>query len=233
VGALALGTAGITGALGFGLLGGSASAQSTVTPSTAASTATTAPKAAKGGLGALTDAQKACLTSKGVTLPTPGQRGPGRGGRAGSGTTASTPTTKAATTATTKPAASAGTSRAALDAAAKACGITVPVGGHGHDGGRGPGGPGKGLVLTDAQKTCLASKGFTVGAPTASTTPTTKPASGTTDRRAAFDAAAKACGITLPAGGPGHDGGGRRGAGTGGTGTSGSSTATAKSTVRA
>jgi hypothetical protein len=79
--------------------------------------------------------------------------------------------------------------RAAHQAAAKACGITLPA----HPGG--PGGPHNRPQLTDAQKTCLAEHG--VKKPV-------KPANGerlarpTDAQRAAFRAAAKDCGIKVP-----------------------------------
>lgn len=68
--------------------------------------------------------------------------------------------------------------------------------------GRGPGGPGKGgPQLTDTEKACLTGKGVTLPAKpdksTASST-NTKPAPPTAEQKAAFETAAKACGITLP-----------------------------------
>ncbi len=84
--------------------------------------------------------------------------------------------------------------RAAFHAAAEACGITFPA--------RGPR-----FQLSDTLKQCLAGKGVTLPA---------RPANGerptplTSDQRAAFHAAAEACGITFPARG-------RLGQGQGGT----------------
>jgi hypothetical protein len=107
----------------------------------------------------LTDAQKACLTQHGATLPTPPADGQPR-----------VPLTDA--------------QRQALQAAAKACGLQL-----GRHGGRPK------PALTTAQRDCLSQHGVT---------PPTKPATGqrpprlTDAQRQAFQAAAKACGITLP-----------------------------------
>ena len=109
---------------------------------------------------ALTDAQKQCLASHGVTFPTGGQH--------------LTPEQRQ-------------TFRQQLQAAAQACGITFPS--------RPFAGPRRGLGLTDAQKQCLTSHGITL--PTRATRRNLTP-----EQRQALhqqlEAAAKACGITLP-----------------------------------
>ena len=103
----------------------------------------------------LTDAQKACLTQHGVTLPAPGQKLSG-------------PPTDA--------------QRAAFEAAAKACGLPTPPKGAMHR-----------IQLTDAQRTCLTQHGVTPP------TPGQKASGPPTDaQRAAFEAAAKACGLPTP-----------------------------------
>jgi len=79
--------------------------------------------------------------------------------------------------------------RAAHQAAAKACGITLPA----HPGG--PGGPGNRPKLTAAQQTCLADHGVKKPAAPANGE---RPARATDAQRAAFRAAAKACGIKVP-----------------------------------
>jgi hypothetical protein len=76
--------------------------------------------------------------------------------------------------------------RAAFRAAAEACGIPLRV--------RGPR-----LELSDAQKQCLADQGVALPARPANGERPTPP---TDEQRAAFRAAAEACGITLPAPGP-------------------------------
>lgn len=84
--------------------------------------------------------------------------------------------------------------RTAFEAAAESCGIELPAGG--------PGGPGhRGPQLTDEQRECIEGQGVE------------KPAKGerpTDEQRAAFEAAADACGIDLPDrptdGGAGQDG---------------------------
>lgn len=76
--------------------------------------------------------------------------------------------------------------RAAHQAAAKACGITLPA----H-----PGGPRNRPMLTEAQQTCLTEHGVTKPAAPANGE---RPARPTDAQRAAFRAAAKACGITVP-----------------------------------
>jgi hypothetical protein len=118
----------------------------------------------------LTDAQKQCLADQGVTLP---QR-PADGTRP-------TPLTDE--------------QRAALKAAAEACGLPVRV-----PGGPGFGGPrGDHPALTDAQKQCLADQGVTLPQRPADGTRPTPP---TDEQRAAFRAAAEACGLTPPAARP-------------------------------
>ena len=110
---------------------------------------------------ALTDTQKACLESHGVTKPA----------------------------ASTKPTAE---QRAAVEAAAQACGVTLPTP-------HGPGGPsgrlGNRPQLTDTQKACLEAQGVTKPAKPADGAKPTPP---TAAERATRQAAAAACGITLP-----------------------------------
>ena len=90
--------------------------------------------------------------------------------------------------------------RAAFRAAAEACGLPVP---QGHPG------MGPRPALTDEQRECLAAQGVTVPAPTADGT-RVRP---TDDQRAAFRAAAEACGLPLPTRGPGAPGATTTGAG--------------------
>ena len=73
--------------------------------------------------------------------------------------------------------------RAAFRAAAQACGITLPA--HGPR-----------LALSDAQKQCLTDQGVTLPARPVNGE---RPARPTDEQRAAFRAAAQACGIVLPA----------------------------------
>jgi hypothetical protein len=73
--------------------------------------------------------------------------------------------------------------RAAFRAAAQACGISLPA--HGPR-----------LGLSDAQKQCLTDQGVTLPVRPANGERPTPP---TDEQRAAFRAAAQACGITLPA----------------------------------
>ena len=122
--------------------------------------ATTAPDATARPHRQLTDTQKQCLAARDVTLPE----------RPADGTKPTPPTDD---------------QRAALKAAAEACGLPV----------RGPGlgGPGFGgrhgnfSQLTDEQKQCLADHRLALGQ---------KPAEGSHD---SFRAAAEACGLTIPA----------------------------------
>ena len=121
---------------------------------------------------ALTDAQKQCLADHGVTLPA----------------------RPAADSTGERPAPPTDDQRAAFRAAAVACGLTVPTG-------PGPGFAGPGgfrPALTDTQKQCLADQGVT---PPQRPTPGTgeRPTPPTAEQRAALQAAAAACGITLPA----------------------------------
>jgi hypothetical protein len=127
-----------------------------------ASSSSTAPDGTARPHPQLSDDQKQCLANQGVTLPQ----------RPADGTRPTPPTDE---------------QRAALEAAAEACGLPV----------RGPGGPGgfggpRGdhPALTDAQKQCLADHGVTLGQ---------RPADGS---REAFRAAAEACGLTPPAARP-------------------------------
>jgi hypothetical protein len=69
--------------------------------------------------------------------------------------------------------------RQAFEAAAKTCGVQPPTMHR--------------VRLTDAQKTCLSQHGITPPAPGSA-----KPAPPTAEQRAAFEAAAKTCGIQLP-----------------------------------
>ena len=113
------------------------------------------------GRPALTDAQRQCLADQGVTLP----------GRPADGTRPAPPTDE---------------QRAALRAAAEACGLPVPA--HGPR-----------PALTDAQRQCLADQGVTLpGRPADGT----RPAPPTDEERAALRAAAEACGLPVPAHGP-------------------------------
>jgi hypothetical protein len=91
--------------------------------------------------------------------------------------------------------------RAAHQAAAKACGITLPA----HPGGPGgPGGPRNRPKLTAAQQTCLADHGVKKPAAPANGE---RPARPTDAQRAAFRTAAKACGIKVPDKPPAGQGG--------------------------
>lgn len=181
----------------------------------AQTTTTSGSKAATGGTGrpsSLTVEQRACLTAKGF--------GPKAKPAADSTTAAKTRPTEAERTA----------ERTARQAAATACGVTLPSGGHRGRGpdGDGAGGPGDhhghGPTLTTEQQACLTAKGFVrPGAPAAGSS-ATKPAAPTAEQRAAFEAAAKACGIVIPVGGAhqGDHGGDQRhngmGRGPGGSG---------------
>jgi hypothetical protein len=78
--------------------------------------------------------------------------------------------------------------RAAFTAAAEACGIELPAHGRG-----GPGGH-RGPALTDEQKACLEEQGIEKPAKDADGN-RVKP---TDEQKAAFEAAAEACGIDLP-----------------------------------
>src|SRR5262245_54425210 len=84
--------------------------------------------------------------------------------------------------------------RAAFRAAVEACGLPVP---QGHPG------PGLRPALTDDQRQCLADHGVTPPTPAADGT-RSRP---TDDQRAAFRAAAQACGVPVPSRGPGAPGG--------------------------
>ena len=138
------------------------------------STSSTAPEGTARPHPQLTDEQKQCLADHGVTLP---QR-PADG-------TPPTPPTDA--------------ERAARQAAAAACGLPVRGPG-GPGGGFGPGGPhGVRPALTDAQKQCLVDHGVTFGQKPADGTRPTPP---TDAERAAFRAAAEACGLPTPAARP-------------------------------
>jgi hypothetical protein len=100
----------------------------------------------------LTDAQRACLSQHGVSVPPPGQKQNG-------------PPSDA--------------ERAKFDAAAQACGF--------------PKAAGRMIQLTDAQKACLSQHGVTPP------TPGQKPPNPPTDaQQAAFQAAAQACGLPTP-----------------------------------
>jgi hypothetical protein len=130
----------------------------------------------------LTGAQQACLTGKGVTLPT-------------------APAPRPAGTTQTRPTPPTDAQRAAMDAAATACGVTLPA--HGGHGGRDGGG--KGPQLTAEQQACLTSQGITLPANPAAgasrnNTTGTKPArtAPTSAEQAARDAADTACGIVRP-----------------------------------
>ncbi len=176
-------------------LGSSAFAQTTTTPGST----TTATNSAKAGRPSpLTAAQQACLTSKGF--------GPKSKPAVGSAPATKTTKTEAERTA----------ERIAREAAAKACGVTLPAGGRGGRGGGGGHGPGgkDGSALTADQQACLTTKGFPKSAAPAAGNTATKPAAPTADQRTAFEAAAKACGITVPLGG-GHGGRGAGGHGDG------------------
>ena len=129
---------------------------------TAVADAATGESGAPGGRGGrpqLTDEQKACLAEQGVTPP----ERPADGTR--------TPPTDE--------------QRAAMKAAAEACGLPARLG---------PG-PGQRPQLTEEQKACLAEQGVT---------PPERPADGTRtpptdEQRAAMKAAAEACGLPTPA----------------------------------
>ena len=111
----------------------------------------------------LTDAQKACLAEQGVTLPV----------RPADGTMPAPPSEE---------------QRAAMKAAAEACGLPIPQG-HGLR-----------PQLTDAQKACLAEQGVTLPVRPADGT---MPAPPSEEQRAAMKAAAQACGLPAPPGRPG------------------------------
>ena len=218
IGRITLAT-GIVGAAVFGTFA-AANAQTTTTTPTATETQLTP---------AQLDAAKACMTARGFTVRT-------RGDKTTATTIAGSPTTtKAPKTEETAE------QRAARAAAAVACGLPArgPDGdgergghrhGHGHDGNGGPdgdgergghghghggpggpggsggpGGPGHGggVPLTDAQKACLTGKGITLPTPPAAgSNPTgTRPAriAPTEAERAAREAAEMACGIVRPA----------------------------------
>ena len=147
-------------------LAGIAQAQTASSPSTATQSGQNRP--------VLSATQEACLTAKGFTNPA----------RPVDGTTV---------TPRTPPTAE---QRAAFQAAATACGITLPSGGP-----AGQGGPGGRPQLTNDQQSCLATNGITPPAKPVGTAGT-RPArvEPTAEQRAAFDAAATACGITLPIG---------------------------------
>jgi hypothetical protein len=120
---------------------------------------------------ALTDIQASCLESHGVTRPAKPADG-----------TKPTPPTDA--------------QRAAAQAAAQACGVSLPAGGPHLGRPGGPGGPGGNRSqLTDAQASCLESHGVTRPTKPADGTRPTPP---TEAQRAALQAAAQACGIILP-----------------------------------
>jgi hypothetical protein len=124
----------------------------------------------------LTDAQKQCLADHGVTLPI-------RPAAGSTGVAPVRPTDE---------------QREAFRQAAEACGLPIPTG-------RGPGFAGPGGVrpaLTDAQKQCLADQGVTLPQRPADGATGERPAPPTAEQRAALQAAAAACGITIPAHGP-------------------------------
>ncbi|HEX5586637.1 MAG TPA: hypothetical protein VFZ17_04975 [Acidimicrobiia bacterium] len=110
---------------------------------------------------ALTDTQRQCLADHGVTPPT----------RPADGT--HTPPTDE--------------QRAAMQAAAEACGLPARPAGPGMGRGMGP-------QLTDDQRACLAAQGVTL--PNRSTDGTRTPP--TDEQRAAMKAAAEACGLPAP-----------------------------------
>lgn len=176
-------TATIVGASVLGL-GSTAFAQtSTTSGATTASQARSGNAERGGGRPALTTEQQACLTAKGITPKTKPAAG-----------TVRTEKTDAQKTA----------DRTAFEAAAKACGITLPAAGSGPDGIRGRGHDGRGPALTAEQQSCLTAKGFTKPAApveTGANDSTTRPTPPTAEQRAAFEVAAKACGITIPTGG--------------------------------
>ena len=196
IGRITLAT-GIVGAAVFGTFA-AANAQTTTTTPTATETQLTP---------AQLDAAKACMTARGFTVRT-------RGDKTTATTIAGSPTTtKAPKTEETAE------QRAARAAAAVACGLPARGpdgdggrGGHRHghggpdgDGGRGGHrhGHGGGVPLTDAQKACLTGKGITLPTPPAAgSNPTgTRPAriAPTDAERAAREAAEMACGIVRPA----------------------------------
>ena len=179
-------TAGLVGASVLGLAG-TAMAQTTTTTTGSSTMATPGTRHSP-----LTTEQQACMTAKGFAPKAKPAAG-----------TVKTPKTEAERTA----------ERTAFEAAAKACGITLPVGGRGGHGPEGKGGHGP--ALTTEQQTCLTAKGITRPAAPAAGSTATRPAAPTAEQRAAFEAAAKSCGITLPAAGaPGdHKGPGDEGRG--------------------
>ena len=177
---------------------GFGSAASAQTTTTAAPSAT-----GKAGRTPLTAEQQACMSAKGFAPKTKPAAGTVRTEK----TQAEHQTEHEA-------------KRTAFEAAAKACGINLPPGGRGGAMARYRGGPGggSGSSLTAEQLSCMSAKGFTKPADG------TKPTAPTAERRAAFEAAAKACGITMPA----HDGAGGHGRhGRHGRPSAGSSTSTA------
>lgn len=164
-------------------IGGNAIAQTTTASDSTTATGRPSP---------LTAEQRACLSAKGF--------GPKTKPAADSTAEAKTRPTEAERTA----------ERAARQAAATACGVTLPSGGHrgpgpdGDDHNRhgGPGGPGGHRpMLTTEQQACLTAKGFVRPAAPAVGSSATKPVAPTADQRAALEAAAKACGINVPVGG--------------------------------
>lgn len=184
---------GLTAASFLALAGGAIAQTTTTSDSTTAAGRTGRPSP-------LTAEQRACLTAKGF--------GPKAKPAADLTTAAKTGPTEAERTA----------DRAAREAAATACGVTLPSGGHRGRGpdGDGAGGPGDhhdhGPTLTTEQQACLTAKGFVRPAAPAAGSSATKPAAPTADQRAALEAAARACGIIIPVGGAhqGDHGGGQR-----------------------
>ena len=161
-------------------IGGNASAQTTTASDSTTATGRPSP---------LTAEQRACLSAKGF--------GPKAKPAADSTAAGKTRPTEAERTA----------ERAARQAAATACGVTLPSGGHrgpgpdgdDHNGHGGPGGHRP--MLTTEQQACLTAKGFVRPAAPAAGSSATKPVAPTADQRAALEAAAKACGINVPVGG--------------------------------
>ena len=168
---------------------GMASAQSTTSTSGTA-TASTPDRPARAQL---TDAQKACLVSKGITLPAKPAEAPGGDAQPGPG--AIPPARPQPTEAQPTEA-----QRAAMDSARVACGLPARAA---DNGGHGPGGPGANRPqLTDAQKACLTTNGFAPPAKPAGPGDGTNTAANSRPEppdRATFETAAAACGITLPA----------------------------------